>query len=79
MTKSEMFGERYRLKIVRDECGDQIVEGRRGHLYFDGDELCLMALDAPVAGMGDAALNALGGQLWVGMCTGTHDCGGAGK
>jgi hypothetical protein len=32
-----------------DECGDKIIPGRRGHLYFDGGELCLMVCDGKPA------------------------------
>jgi hypothetical protein len=60
------FAEQFRLKVTQDECRDPIIEGRRGHLYFDEGELCLMAFDARVAGMGDTALGALGGKLWTG-------------
>jgi hypothetical protein len=63
---TRVFAERFRLKVTQDDCRDLIIEGRRGHLYFDAGELCLMALDARVAGMGDAALSALGGKLWTG-------------
>ena len=60
------FAQRFRVKITQDERRDPIIEGRRGHLYFDEGELCLMAFDARVAGMGDTALGALGGKLWTG-------------
>jgi hypothetical protein len=60
------FAERFRMKVTQDECRALIIEGRRGHLYFDAGELCLVALDVWIAGMGDAALNALGGKLWTG-------------
>ena len=40
------FAEQYRLKIRCDECGDSIIPGKRGHLYFDGDSLCLMVTDS---------------------------------
>jgi transposase InsO family protein len=62
----ETFAKRFRVKIVRDECGDQIIEGRRGHLYFDGNELCLMAIDTLVAGMSTEAIQGLGGKCWIG-------------
>lgn len=65
MTRIETsFAEQHRLKVTRDECNDQVIQGRRGQLYFDGAELCLMVLD------GDAAIKsrwaALGGKLWMG-------------
>ena len=64
MTRIETFAEQHRLKVRRDECKDQIVEGRRGHLYFDGPDLCLMVLD------GEPAIHSkwaeLGGKLWMG-------------
>ena len=46
MTALESLAERYRLKIRRDECGDPIIPGRRGLLYFDAGRLCLMMLNA---------------------------------
>jgi hypothetical protein len=64
MTKTETFAQEHRLKVTRDECGDQIVQGRRGHLYFDGAKLCLMILDGPVRS--SSALEAIGGKLWTG-------------
>jgi hypothetical protein len=27
------FAEQYRLKVKRDECGDQIIPGKHGHVY----------------------------------------------
>lgn len=66
MTQIEKYAQTYRLRVKLDECGDQIIEGRRGHLYFDGSQLCLMALDALVSGLPDTALQALGGKLWIG-------------
>jgi len=41
------FAEEYRLKMRADECGDRVIPGRRGHLWFDGPELCLTILDGP--------------------------------
>lgn len=41
----KQFANRYRLKVAKDECGDLIIKGKRGHLYFDGESLCLMILD----------------------------------
>lgn len=41
------FTERFRLKIRLDDCGDKIIPGRFGHLWFDEDQLCAMRLDAP--------------------------------
>ena len=58
------FAEQYRLKIRCDECGDSIIPGRRGHLYFNGPELCLMVTN------GTRVLRSrwemLGGKLWMG-------------
>jgi hypothetical protein len=63
---TRVFAERFRLKVIQGDCRDLIIEGRRFHLYFDAGELCLMALDTRIAGMGDAALSALSGKLWTG-------------
>jgi hypothetical protein len=64
MTRIETFAEQHRLKVTRDECKDQIIEGRRGHLYFDGPDLCLMVLDGQPAIRSNWA--ELGGNLWMG-------------
>jgi hypothetical protein len=64
MTKIETFAEQHRLKVTRDECNDQITQGRRGHLYFDGFELCLMVLDGKPSI--PSKWKALGGKLWLG-------------
>ena len=64
MTKTETFAQQHRLKITRDECNDQVIQGRRGHLYFDEGELCLMILDGPVRAR--SVLEAIGGTLWTG-------------
>ena len=62
MTKTETFAEQHRLKVTRDECNDQVIQGRRGHLYFDSAELCLMVLD------GTPAIRSKwkSGRLWIG-------------
>jgi hypothetical protein len=64
MTKIETFAQQHRLKVTRDECNDQAIQGRRGHLYFDGAELCLMVLDGKPAIA--SKWKALGGKLWLG-------------
>ena len=64
MTRTEAFAQQHRLKVSRDECNDQIIPGRRGHLYFDGFELCLMVLDGKPSI--PSKWKALGGQLWMG-------------
>ena len=63
-THIEQFAAAYRLKVSRDECGDPIIQGKRGHLYFDGDKLCAMFLDARP--MSKKKLAELGGKLWMG-------------
>lgn len=62
------FAEKHRLKVSRDECGDEIIQGRRGHLYFDCGDLCLMVTDGAVARR--SAWAGLGGLLWLGDITG---------
>jgi hypothetical protein len=64
VTRIERFAEQYRLKVTRDECNDQVIQGRRGQLYFDGEQLCLMVLDGAPAIRSKWA--ALGGKLWTG-------------
>ena len=62
--KIEQFATEHRVKITRDECGDAIIIGRRGQLYFDGPLLCAMWIDAPP--MKKNRLEELGGRLWMG-------------
>lgn len=64
MTRIERFADQYRLKVTRDECHDQVIQGRRGQLYFDGDQLCLMVLDGTPSKRSRWA--ELGGKLWMG-------------
>jgi len=58
------FAEEHRLHIRRDECGDQIIPGRRGFLYFDEGKLCLMVTDGKPAIR--SRWEKLGGKLWMG-------------
>jgi hypothetical protein len=60
----EKFAELFRLHITRDECGDKIIRGKRGHLYFACSELCLMVIDG--APLHRTRWEALGGRLWLG-------------
>ena len=64
LTTIESFATHFRVRIRRDECNDQIIDGRRAHLYFDGPALCLMAIDAIPANRG--RWETLGGKLWMG-------------
>lgn len=32
-------------RVTRDECNDQVIQGGRGLLHFDGPDLCLMVPD----------------------------------
>jgi hypothetical protein len=61
-TKIETFAEQHRLKVTRDECTDRLNQGRRGPLYFDGAELCLIV--QPVRAR--SVLGAIGGTRWKG-------------
>jgi hypothetical protein len=60
----QYFAEKYKLKTSRDECGEVIVRGKRGHLYTDGGKLCAMWTDAPP--MKRSRLAELGGTVWQG-------------
>jgi hypothetical protein len=60
----EKFADMFRLRVVRDECGDKIIPGKRGHLYFARGALCLMVLDGAVANR--RRWEALGGRIWIG-------------
>ena len=64
MTKIEEFAKQFRLRVRRDECNDQVIQGRWGHLYFDGDMLCLMALDRKPAKR--SKWEGLGDEFWTG-------------
>lgn len=63
------FAEKHKLKTSRDECGDAIIRGKRGHLYADGAEVCAMWTDAPP--MNRSRLAKLGGSLWQGDISGS--------
>jgi hypothetical protein len=60
----EKFAEQFRVRIVRDECGDKIIPGKRGHLYFADGQLCLMSIDGPPVHR--THWQTLGGKLWMG-------------
>lgn len=64
MTKIGTFAQQHRLKVTRDEYNDQVIQERRGHLHFDGAELCLTVLDGKPAI--HSKWQALGGRLWMG-------------
>jgi len=62
------FGEEYRLKIRADECGERVIPGRRGHLWFDGPELCLTILDGPpISAKRLKVLVGTTGSVWQGI------------
>jgi hypothetical protein len=60
----QQFAEKHNLKTSRDECGDLIIRGKRGHLYFDDSQVCAMWIDAPP--IMRSRLEQLGGQGWQG-------------
>ena len=60
----ERFAQKHKLKTTRDECGEVIIRGKRGHLHVDGGELCAMWTDAPP--MKRSRLAELGGTVWQG-------------
>ena len=60
----ENFAETFHLRVVRDECGDKIIPGKRGHLYFSGGDLCAMVIDGPP--LHRKRWEVLGGKLWLG-------------
>jgi hypothetical protein len=60
----QSFAAGHRLKVRLDECGDQVIPGKRGHLYFDDNQLCLMVTDGAPAHQ--SRWSALGGNLWMG-------------
>jgi hypothetical protein len=60
----QQFAEKYRLRVSRDDCGDRIIRGKRGHLYVDDGTLCAMWTDSPP--MKQSRLETLGGSFWQG-------------
>ena len=61
------FAQLYGLPVRGDECGDLLIPGRQGHLYFDGGQLCLMMLDAgPVKRRRLENLVSPDGSVWQG-------------
>jgi hypothetical protein len=60
----ESFAQANRLRTRQDDCGDKVIPGKRGHLYFDDGELCLMVIDGRPANQ--SRWQALGGKLWMG-------------
>ena len=34
----QQFAHRYKLKIRLDECRDEVIAGRKGHIYYHDDE-----------------------------------------
>src|SRR5215469_14375044 len=60
----QQFAEKHKLRTSRDECGDLIVRGKRGHLYIDGGDVCAMWTDVPP--MNRSRLEKLGGKVWQG-------------
>jgi hypothetical protein len=61
MTKIETFAEQHKTESHKRRPNHP---GRRGHLYFDGAELCLTVLDGKPAI--PSKWKALGGRLWMG-------------
>jgi hypothetical protein len=55
----EQFAEKHNLKTSRDECGDIVIRGKRGHLYVDAGVLSAIWTDARP--MNRSRLAALGG------------------
>jgi hypothetical protein len=42
----ERFAKEHKLKISRDDCGEAVIRGKRGHLYFDKGALSAMWTDS---------------------------------
>lgn len=62
------FAEQNKLRVRRDECGDKIIPGKRGHLYVAGNEVCLMVVDGTV--VRQSRWQNLGARtLWLGDIT----------
>jgi hypothetical protein len=53
------YGEQYRVRVKRDECGDSIVCGRFGHLYeHDANQLGIVLDASPDNLRSDSTLRA---------------------
>jgi hypothetical protein len=53
------YGEQYRVRVKRDECGDSIVRGRFGHLYeHDTNQLGIVLDTTPDNLRSDRTLRA---------------------
>ena len=67
---TKAFAKDYRLRLAYDDCGDLILDGRKGHLYFADGELCAMWTDAsPIE---PTKLKRLGRWSWHGLGLGAR-------
>ena len=64
--ENRTFAERHRLKVSRDECNVQVIQGRREPLYFDGAEPCLILMVLEGKPAIRSQWKVLGGRLWMG-------------
>jgi hypothetical protein len=60
----ERFAEEHKLRISRDERGDAVIYGKRGHLYVDAGVVCAMWTDATP--INKSRLAELDGTFWQG-------------
>jgi hypothetical protein len=61
---TEELAAKHRLKTTRDECGDSIIPGNRGHVYCDDGQVCAMWVNTkPIL---KKRLVELGGKIWQG-------------
>ena len=58
------FADEHKLRISQDDCGDDVIRGRLGHLYVDAGMVCAMWTDATP--MNKSRLAELGGSPWQG-------------
>ena len=58
------FADEHKLRISQDDCGDDVIRGKHGHLYVDAGAACAIWTDATP--MKPSNLATLGGSFWQG-------------
>jgi hypothetical protein len=58
------FADEHKLSISQDDCGDDVIRGKHGHLYVDAGVVCAIWTNATP--MKPSSLATLGGLFWQG-------------
>jgi hypothetical protein len=58
------FADEHKVRISQDDCGDDVIRGKHGHLYVDAGVVCGMWTNATP--MKPSNLATLGGSFWQG-------------